>query len=80
MLFSGVIPVMNKYFILHCQKKRKKKKTFRRKSFPLVTVRNQDSKIAMLFTALCSLTITKRTVDGRYIIIIAILPLFFTMN
>lgn len=32
MLFSGVIPVMNKYFILHYQKKRKKenlqKKTF----------------------------------------------------
>lgn len=27
-LFSGVIPVMNKYFILHCQKKNLQKKTF----------------------------------------------------
>lgn len=46
MLFSGVISVMNKYFILHCQKK---KKNLQKKIFSLGNHKKPGLKDSLAF-------------------------------
>lgn len=74
MIFSGAISIVNTYFTLHCQEEKLQKEVFSPGDHNTPGLKDG--------LAFCCLFLQSRswTVDRRYIIIIAILPLFSTIE